>query len=493
MGHDDLKKASVNGVLVSSSSQIVKFALQFGYQVAISRLLSPGDFGLVAMVAPIVAFVAILSDLGLSQATIQRREVDQEILSFIFWCNCLAGLFIGVACFALAPVAAAFYHEPNVVAIMGLSGAFLWLNALGAQHQALLNRNLRFLDLAKIDVLAFLAGAVCGVAGAVHGLGYWSLMLTQGVTTLVSVALSWRAARWIPGPPRWVGTGRSALKFGLNLTGFNFFNFFARNLDNVLIGRYLGQEQLGLYDRAYKLLLLPLTQVSAPFARVVLPLLAKLADDPAAYRQAYLRVLEFIVLVTFPAIVFGGCHSSVLVVTLLGAQWGGVAPIFSVLAVGAVLSQITHTTGWLFISQDRTREMRNYGIVSSIAFITSFVVGLPWGAIGVATCYVGVGLVQGPLLWWATTRIGPVSLRALVRSMLPHLVAAATLAGLHLALSRLVAVDIWLAGALFVLSYPVYLAVVALFPDGRSCLAFLTGRARDLARSLRRPAPCPPG
>ena len=492
MRRDDLKTASVNGVGINVLAQVAKFVLQFGFQVILSRQLAPADFGMVAMVAPVVAFVAMLSDLGLTQATIQRRDLSQPILSFLFWCNCVAGLLVCLASIALAPLAAAFYHDPAITPLMAVSGGLLFLAALGAQHQALLNRNLAFSTLAKIDLISFAIGALCGIAAAMGGLSYWSLLVTQGVTTAVAVLFYWISTGWIPDRPRWEPDGGGALHFGMNLTGFNFFNFFARNLDNVLIGHYLGQYQLGIYDRAYKLLLLPLSQVSTPFAKVSLPLLSKIVHDPAAYRTAYLRLLESIVLITFPAVAFAGCHSRLLVCTVLGEPWSEVAPIFSVLAIGGIFAPIGNSTGWLFMSQDRTREMRNWGIVSALLYIGSFFAGLPWGAIGVATCYIAVGTVQAPVLWWVATRVGPVSLRALVRSMLPHLVAAATLAGLHLALLRLVAVDIWLAVALFAVSYPVYLAVVALFPDGRACLAFLTGRTRDLVRSLRRPAPCPP-
>ena len=151
---------------------------------------------------------------------------------------------------------------------------------------------MRFRALAFIDLTAFCVASVVALGAAWLGAGYWAIVTHQVVTSLMSMALAWSVTRWLPSRPSRVEGAREMLRFGGNLTGFNLVNFFARNLDNVLIGRFNGEVSLGLYDRAYKLLLLPLNQITTPLARVALPLLAKLRGDETGYTNAFLRLLE---------------------------------------------------------------------------------------------------------------------------------------------------------------------------------------------------------
>ena len=473
-----LKEASINGLVITFTAQFARFAMQFVYQVALARLLTPHEFGLVAMASPILAFVALFADFGLTQATVQRRSISQAELSFLFWSSCTLSAILAFITAAIAPLVGWFFAEPDVTPITMALGALFLFGGVSAQHVALLNRRLAFGKLAVINLVSFAAGATVGIAAALEGMGFWAIVIGQATTSFVSVPLAWGFARWIPGRPRWIQDARALLGFGGNITAFNFVNYFARNLDNVLIGRFAGGAAVALYDRAYKLLLLPLTQINAPFTQVAMPLLAKLRDDPAAYRRAYLRMLEKILLLTYPGVVFAVCASHQLIVTVLGDRWSGVAPIFAVLGVGALFAPIGNSTGWLFITQERTREMRNWGTLSSLLFSVSFVVGLPWGAFGVAVSYVAVGTFQGPLIWWVATRRGPVTLPQLLAALYPCAMAAATTALAEVVLGRILPVGLPSLALLFIIAYSTFLSVLACLPRGRALL-------RDVAMQMR--------
>jgi len=371
-----LKGVAVNGLAVTFTAQFVRLAMQLAYQVAIARLLTPREFGLVAMATPIMAFVALFADFGLTQATVQRRSINQAELSFLFWSNFALSWVIAIVTIAFAPLAGWFFAEPDVTSITMALGALFLLTGLSAQHVAILNRHLAFGKLAIVNLLSFGVGAAVGVTAAMAGMSFWAIVIGQATTSLVSLPVTWLFTRWIPGKPRWIADAGILLGFGANITTFNFVNYFARNLDNVLIGHFVGGAALGLYDRAYKLLLLPLTQINGPFTKVALPLLARTRDEPEVYRRAYLRMIEVILLLTYPGVVFAVCTSHQLIVTVLGDRWSGAVPIFAVLGVGALFAPIGNSTGWLFITQERTREMRNWGTLSSLLFTVSFVVGL---------------------------------------------------------------------------------------------------------------------
>lgn len=472
-----LKRASSNGVAISFVAQFTRFGLQFVSSVIMARLLSPPEFGIAAMAYPVLAFVGLFVDLGLTQATVQRREISQDELSFMFWIALCASTVVGVVVVAIAPLAASFYHEPRVTAVLMALGIITAVGGGYIQHAALLNRRLQFGWIGIADVGSYVLGGIAGIVAALSGLSYWSIIIAQGVTTGSALLFYVGFARWMPSRPRRVESARSLLGFGGNITAFNVINYFARNLDNVLIGRYAGEAQLGLYDRAYRLLILPIQQVTQPLSRVATPMLARMMEVPQDYRRSYARVLEVSLLLTYPSVLYAALDRENLINTLLGANWGQVAPIFGILAIGAFFAPISNSTGWLLTTQDRTREMRNYGLLSSLLFVASFFVGLPGGALGVARWYIAAGCVQGPLLWWATMRRGPVSFTHLVQVVAPFALAlipaAAAVVGLgHILPRGLAQIVCGLAG-----SYAAFLLTLLCTPRGRDVLGLFVRQA----------------
>jgi PST family polysaccharide transporter len=482
LGRDAVKSASRRGVAINYSTQFVKFGLQFVYEVLLVRLLFPSDFGIYAMARPVLALGLLLTDLGLSQAVIQRDKITQGQLSILFWMNMLV---TGAMCLLLglsSDLIADFYGEPRVALVVIAMSGVMFLNALAVQHRALLNRKLAFGKLAIIDMVTFIAGAIAALTAAWSGLGVWSIVINQAVITMLAVILLWIMMPWRPGRSSEGFAGvRSLIGFGANIALANIANFFSRNIDTVLIGKVWGGESLGFYDRAYKLLLLPTNQVMLPITKVALPLLSRVQNDAGAYRTAYLTMLELVVLIIFPASIFAIVTHTQLIGTVLGSQWLPAAPIFAILAIGAMFAPISHSTSWLLISQGRTRELRNYGLVGSVGFVAAIVAGLPWGAAGVAFGYVLFGVVQGPIVWWLTTRSGPVDGRLLVGALTPYVLASLPVGGLLFLLQAYLPEGWATLGGLFVLSYLVFLLGLCLHPGSRRTLLLLLREAESLS------------
>lgn len=421
----DLTGRTARGGTLMVTSQGLKFFFNMASAVILARLLTPQDYGLIAMVAVVTNFSYPFRNLGLSTATIQKPTIDNRQVSTLFWFNAGLSVAIMLLTMAFAPVVAWFYGEPRLTLItIALAAGFIF-SGLAVQHEALLKRQMRFFGLAVSEFASMLAGTIAAITLAWWGVGVWALVGANLVTAFAFMTGVWIACRWRPGLPVRNSGVRSMLKFGRNLTGNNVLNYIARNIDNLLIGRVWGPRQLGLYGRAYQLLLLPLEQISAPIDGVAVTVLSRLTDDPERYRGAYLRMLEKLAMVTMPGVALMIGTSDWLVRVMLGPQWVETGKIFAILGMLGLIEPISNTMGWLLISQGRTHHVLQWGIIDAVLSIAAILAGLPWGAIGVATAYAATGIcLRKPLKFWFVMRTGPVRTKEFYQTIMASAVAA---------------------------------------------------------------------
>ena len=403
----------------------------------------------------------------------QSEEITSVQVSTLFWVNVALSVLVGCVTAALAPAVAWFYGEPRLLAITAIYAFGLFFGGLTVQHEALLHRQMRFGVQSACEIIALLVTIAVTITLAWRGFGYWALVgghLTMSFVYMVGI---WTVCRWRPGWPARGSGVRALLRFGGNLTGFGVVNFFARNLDNMLIGRVWGSQQLGLYAKAYQLLTLPIDQINAPITTVAVPALSRLNDSPERYRRAYLRMIEKIAVLTMPGIALLIGTADWVVLVILGPRWTAAAHVFAAFGVAALIQPITNTTGWLFISQGRTDDMFRYGLVASTIIVAAIIGGLPWGALGVAGVYAVVWVtIITPLLFYWVGRKGPVRPRDFYITVAPAFCAAL---GVLLALflfRRSVVIVNPLAGlaASLVIASAVALLFLAAIPAGRHAL-----------------------
>jgi O-antigen/teichoic acid export membrane protein len=405
----NLGARSARGGVVTIAAQACKFGLSTVAAIVLARLLTPQDYGLFGMVTIVVGFLGMFQYLGLSTATVKWSEINHEQVSILFWMNIALSLAIMLLAIAAAPLAAWFYKEPRLTAVMMAYAVTVLLTGLSIQHEAILIRQMRFAVVAAIEICAMVMALLAAIIAALRGAGYWALVINQFVLASVTVVGAWTLCRWRPGlPVRGAGV-RSMLSYGGNLTGYNLLSHFSRNIDNLLLGKFWGAYQLGVYSRAYQMLLMPMQQINAPLGAVAVPALSRLADSPDRYRAAFLRVIEKIAMLTMPAVAFMIGTSDWLVLFLLGPKWHDSARIFMLLGIAAIVQPVTRSVLWLFTTQGRARELFVWGVVGAILSVTSILVGLPWAALGIATAYAVTDLfVTTPLLFWFAGRKGPV-------------------------------------------------------------------------------------
>jgi len=473
----DLAGRSARGGAVTLAAQIFKFVFSTVATIALARLLTPEDYGLIGMVAILINFVGMFQYLGLSTATVRWSELNHRQVSTLFWVNMALSAAIMLVTIGSGPLLAWFYKEPRLIGITTGYGITILFAGLAIQHEAILSRQMRFTAIVIVEVVALLLGFISAVVAAWHGAGYWALVLNQLVMTVITVIGVWIACRWRPGlPARGIGL-RSMLSYGGNLTGFNVMTFFSRNLDNALIGKFWGPHQLGVYSRAYQMLLMPMQQINAPLAAVAVPALSRLADSPERYRTAYLKILEKIVMITMPLGALMIATSDWMVLLLLGPQWRETGRIFMLLGIAAMIQPVTKTAWWLFSTQGRTRELFHWGLLGGAIAVASIVAGLPWGATGVAASYAVADLcIATPLLFWYVGRRGPVRTFDFYRTIAPVSAASVcSLAILFLSRSWLNAVPSLLArlSIAFGITVAVSLLVLSALPTGRLAMRSL--------------------
>jgi len=469
----DLKRRSVRGGTVTMTTQLLKFSANIGSTIILARLLTPQDYGLVGMVTVVLNFVILFKDLGLSMATVQKAEINHRQVSTLFWINLVLSCGLLFITAALAPLIAWFYGEPRLIAItLALASGFIF-GGLTAQHQALLNRQMRFTTLSAIDLTSMFVGVGTAIILASYGAGYWALVIMQLTGGLTNTIAVWLMCSWRPSLPTRNAEVRSMLNFGGNLTGYGIINYFARNVDNLLIGKFWGKEELGVYAKAYQLLLLPIQQVNAPVAAVAVPALSRLVEDSAQYRQVYLRVVEKIAMLTMPGIMFMIVTSDWLIQVLLGSQWGAAIPIFTWLGIAALTQPICNSTGWLFITQGRTKDMFQWGLIGETMAVIAIVIGLPWHAYGVAVSYsICTFWLRTPVLFWFVCRTGPIKTGDFYRLMIPSACASGGVLLALLALRQWGGISDALIGAGLSLAITTVVALVifAILPAGKLAL-----------------------
>ncbi len=383
----ELTKKSVRGGITTLGSQGAKFVLGVGSTAVLARLLTPADFGLIGMVTVVVGFATMFTEAGLSMATVQKAEITQEQISTLFWINVLISVAFGLCVLAGSPLVARFYGKPELTAVTAALSFTFIISGLTLQHQALQRRHMRFGTLAGIRIASQVIALVVTILLALYGLRYWALVVGTLSNALAVTLLTFVFCPWIPGKMR-KGTGvREMLKFGGHLTGFNFINYFSRNADNILIGRFIGADALGLYSRAYQLFMLPIGQVRGPLNDVALPALSALRNDPERYAKYYQRLLDIMASLTMPLTVYCVIEADFLIRNLLGPKWLGAVPVFRILAIAGFVQVLASTRGLVLMSCGLARRYFYWGLFNAIVCVASFIVGIPYGIQGVAMSY----------------------------------------------------------------------------------------------------------
>ncbi|MBN2396502.1 MAG: MOP flippase family protein [Candidatus Atribacteria bacterium] len=385
---DNLKNKIFSGLAWSGTGQIVQQATQFIIGVILARLLSPRDFGLIAMIIVFTGFAEIFKDLGLGSAIIQKKGLENDHLNSIFWVNIITGLLLTGVIIGLSEPIASFYNEPKLKKITIVISLNFFIASLSIVNRSILRKNMSFKQIANIQILAIIIPAMIAIIMALKGFGVWSLVFRSIISTSITTLLFWTYSPFQPTFSFNKDKIKELIGYSSNLLGFNLFNYWARNFDNLLIGKFISSAALGIYSRAYALMLLPITQLSMIVSQVMFPALSSIQDDNDRIKKIYLKATRCIALITFPLMTGLLVVSEPFILVIYGNKWSEVVPILQILCMIGLVQSVGTTVGWIYTSQGRTDIMLKWGIFAGIFRVFAFIIGLQWGVIGVASSYV---------------------------------------------------------------------------------------------------------
>jgi len=398
----------------------------------LSRLLTPADFGVIAMVVVISAFLSIFAEAGLSTAIVQKRELDDDALSSLFWFGIGLGVLTAAALAAAAPLVSLLFGEPRLTPIVrAMAIGFLFV-ALGRVPTGLLERGFRFREIALCDLVSSVSTGLVGIAAAIAGAGYWALVLQSLAGSLFGALLRLYVSRFQPRRVLRFDKVRAVWGYSGGVTAFAAINYWARNLDKALIGRFLGPAQLGYYGRAYALMLYPLETINGILNPTLHPILSELQSEPQRMARAYLSIAKLVASIAIPAMTVMGVLAPELVRTIWGPQWDPSVGVFAILCIVGTVQPVGATFGSVFLASNRTKLLALSGLVNSVVVMAGMAAGLPWGIEGVAVGYsIGYGLIFFPTMYIVFVRLLGLRIVDMLQVLgTPILMALASLAAL---------------------------------------------------------------
>jgi len=461
----DLKQRTIAGIAWSTGAHAGTQVIQFAIGVLLARLLSPEEFGLIGMVLVFSGFAGLFAEFGFASAIVQRDRVSELNRSSIFWLNLLIGCALALIFAGAAPLIADFFRSPQLEPIARALSLMFIIGAVGIVPRALLQKRMVFDRLARIEIVSSLAAGLLAVGLALAGFGVWSLVSQYLAAALITTGMALALCGWSPRLIYSRAAVRELLGYSANLFGFKFVNYWSRTADNLLIGRLIGSAGLGIYTRAYSLMLLPITHVIRTISRVMFPALAAVQNDKPRVARIYLRSTRMIALVSFPMMFGLFAVAEPFVLTLFGERWAGVVPVLSILCGVGVLQAVTNPVGWIYQSQGRTDWMFRWGVGASLFTVLALVIGASYGSVeAVAWAY----LIANVLLFYPCIaipgRLIGMTFSDLVNELWPLGLCAGTMAFLVWGLGRSLPPG-WPVGAVLSIQVAVGVALdVALVP-----------------------------
>lgn len=402
-----LKNTTIRSVAWNGIGNVATQIIKLGTLVVMARLLSPADYGVYAILMVFVGFFTVLAGMGVAQAVVYLDHPNDRMLSSIFYLNLAVGVMLYGLMFALAYPISIFYANPDLVQFLRLIALVFVVGALNTVQQALMEKMLIFKRVVLFDLSSQVVGAAVGLGAAFAGYGVLSLIYATLASAAAKAVLLWLGSAWRPKLMFAMSDVKTVANYCFNLTGFSIINYFSRNADNFLIGKYIGAPALGVYNLAYNIMLYPLNNVSSVIGRVLFPAMASMKHDTDRLKRAYLKVISFIALVTFPLMAGLTVVANTFVTVVFGNKWSDLAPLLIILAPVGLIQSIVTTVGTIYTVRGTTSLMFKLGSWNAAVTVLSFLVGLPFGVEGVAISYAISNLFTlYPNLKYAWNQIG---------------------------------------------------------------------------------------
>lgn len=369
-----IKQEMISGIFWTAIQKYSGLIVQIIVTAILARLLSPEDFGVVAVATVLIAFFTLFTDMGIGPAIIQKQDLTQDDLNSIFSFTVWGGIVLAALFFVVAYPIGHFYKEESLVLICQLLSINLLFAAWNIVPNALINKNKRFKFIAKRTLSLQVISGIISVFAAYHGLGLYALLISPILTAIGVFVLNFRK---YPLQFSWQ-MHTEALKKIFSYSSFqflfNFINYFSRNLDKLIIGRFFSMNELGYYEKSYRLMMLPLQYVTNVVTPVMHPILTLLQNDYKSLTEKYNKIIKLIATISFPLGVFLYFAADDIIYIIYGNRWEKAIPVFQILALSLPLQMILSTTGAIYQAAGKTNWLFYGGLSNTCCTVMGFIV-----------------------------------------------------------------------------------------------------------------------
>jgi O-antigen/teichoic acid export membrane protein len=417
-------------------SQVLQQGSRTAVAIVVAHLLAPSAFGLAAMALVFSGIATLFSDLALGAALIQRRTITEADRSTVFWTQMAMGALLTTAGIVFAPAAADFFDTPKVAPLFAATATIGVISAFGLTQSALLTRAMDFRGLELRQITATMVAAAAALTLALMGAGAWAIVAQSIVFAAVSSLLVWRLSSWRPTRQFSRESLRDLGPFGLKVVASRVLGYLNLNVDNILIGRYLGATPLGTYTVAYNVMFLPIGRIAQPVQHVLLPAFSKMQDDPLRLGRAWMRGNRLVALISAPAFIGMAVVAPDFVPVVLGQKWHHAVPVLQLLSLAGFAQSFQSLNPAVLQGVGRPGTLLRFMVLATALVIGSFALGLIWGIVGVAGLFAGARFIQLIGYTWLTTHVTGLEKTRVVASF-ASVVAVAAAVGAAAYLTRL--------------------------------------------------------
>jgi PST family polysaccharide transporter len=387
--------------------------------IVLMRILGPDEFGIIGMTNVFFNFANILVVFGVPAFIIQRKEINHSILSTCFWLNLGFGVAIATLMFGISPAVGAFYREPRVTEILAIMSLFFIVESFSFVQRAMLNRDLNLKDLFKARFSATVLSCIIAIYLAFVTQSVWALVARIGLFKLFFTLSTMYYNRWWP---RFIFDRKlikPILTFTMPLLGSNSLKLFVRNVDIMIVGRWFGSFDTGIYGRSYSILNLPVSNISRAINRVMFASFSKIQDEPERIIDTFLKINRTTAFITFPLMGVLFLLAPYFVLGIFGPEWKAMIPLMRVMSLGGMVFSVAELLPNIFIALNRTRIHFYNNLVTSLFTIGGIVIGAFFGIFGVAIgVSVGIALGYLPGVYWVREVVG-LGMKRHLRNYLP--------------------------------------------------------------------------
>lgn len=381
-----IKDSAISGIAWTSIERFAQQTIQFVIGIAIARILSPDDYGVVGMTSIFFAFANTLIDSGFGSALVQKKDRNEEDYTTCFYFNAVVGLVVYALLWFAATYIAEFYHTTILKSVIRILGLSLVINSLSISQTARLTAEMRFREMSLTTIASQLMTGCVGLWMAYNGYGVWSLVFQQLSCCLFRLFIITCVVRWIPKFSFSVKSFRHMFSYGSKILCSGLINTLYDNLYTLVIGRIFSAREVGFYNRGEQFARLPSSTLLGIFMKVAFPLMSQVQDDTQKLQTAYKKFLRTPIFFLYPILFSLIVLAEPTISTFIGEKWLQTVPLLQVLCIGAFFDPLTHINLNILYVKGRTDLVLKLELIKKpIAFLILFgmiPLGLYWLCLG---------------------------------------------------------------------------------------------------------------